>query len=136
MKKSVVILISALVISMGLTGCAARNTPEASQSPSASVSPYMTPGATPHTDVLPDTTLPNDAYEGGGAGGTNDPNGVFEDDRGSGAVNDGTTNNGIANNGTGHGNGVIGDVIDDVENGVRGATNRARTTAYRVAIDG
>ena len=128
MKKSVMILVLTLAMSIGLVGCAAKNTPNESHSPSASVSPYVTPSTTPHTDVLPDTTLPNDAYEGGSAGGTNNPNGVYDDH------NNGTVNDGTVNNGTNHGNGVIGDVIDDVGDAINGENSRTRTTVYGVAF--
>lgn len=128
MKKNIVMLSLTLAAVMGLAGCSAKNTPAGSQSPSASVSPYVTPYVTPstspHVDVLPDDTLPNDAYEGGGAGGTNDHDGVYD--------NDGIMDNGTVNNGNGavnNGNGAIGDVVD-------GENSRVRTTAYQVAIWG
>lgn len=63
MKKSIAIWIAAVALVCGLAGCSRNTKP----SPSVTISP------------TPSATVPNDAGNGGGAGGTNDPDGGLLD---------------------------------------------------------
>lgn len=60
MRKLCCMLLAIAVMSASLAGCASNNRSEATHSPD------VRPSAT--------ATLPNDAHQGGGAGGTNDTN--------------------------------------------------------------
>lgn len=70
MKRKVALLAAAAVLTVCIAGCSAKN--DERPNGTNSVKPDTTPGT-----VLPDG---NDAAQGGGAGGTNDPDdGIFGD---------------------------------------------------------
>lgn len=104
MRRRIALLAAAAVLTACIAGCSARS--DEKPNGTNSVKPDTTPGT-----VLPEG---NDAAQGGGAGGTNDPdNGIFED------------------------NSVLpgGDALpDDTLNGVENGTNDILDSTKRAVI--
>lgn len=126
MKSRYVLLAAALVLSLSLAGCSAKNNPQNSTEPNTNGNHSVMPDTT-HSDVLPG----NDANEGGGAGGTVEGENGMHNDGNDNHNNINNTDNNNTDDGTLNDIGdAAGDMIegagDAVGDVMDGAGNAAR----------